>query len=330
MLIYLVILAGSIVRMTGSGMGCPDWPKCFGYLVPPTERAQLEWAPDREFSRGQIIIVNEELRVAKEDFVSGTAYTSDNWSAYTKHDYAVFNAFHTWTEYINRLLGALSGIPMLLLVVSGILYVRRDWRVLLLSLTGLLLLGFEAWLGKLVVDGNLIPGSITIHMMGALSIVAVLLVLLGINKEFKSIYYSRSFLAVLILVILMSILQIIMGTQIREQVDVLNSAGMARENWIDSLNWQFYFHRSFSILILALNLWLWWQNRSKEHGIVELNFIMLVILAEIFLGVVLNYLGMPKFAQPLHLLLGAILLGLQFFVLIRVLLSEKVRNTEFN
>ncbi len=68
--VYLVIAAGAIVRMTGSGMGCPDWPKCFGYYIPPTEASQLQWQPDREFRKGQVIILDETLQVAQTDFRS--------------------------------------------------------------------------------------------------------------------------------------------------------------------------------------------------------------------------------------------------------------------
>ena len=104
-LVYLVIVAGAVVRMTGSGMGCPDWPKCFGYYIPPTERAELEWHPSREYKKGQVIILNESLWVANSDFLSATQYNPQNWEQYTRHDYATFNAFHTWTEFINRLFG---------------------------------------------------------------------------------------------------------------------------------------------------------------------------------------------------------------------------------
>ena len=322
-LIFLVIIAGSVVRMTGSGMGCPDWPKCFGYLIPPTEQSQIEWEAQRAYNKGQIIIVDETLMVAKKELITGDHYDAENWEAYTKHDYAIFNAAHTWTEYINRLLGALSGVPMLILLFSGIWYVRKDWRLLALSIVGMILLGFEAWLGKLVVDGNLIPGSITIHMMGALSVVAVLLLMLGINTDFKNKTVPRSVRAILILVLLMTLVQIIIGTQVREQVDVLYKEQIARGNWIESLNWQFYFHRSFSLLLLASASWLWWQNRIKQLHIQEINPLMLIIIIEVLLGVILAYLNMPKIAQPLHLLLGAVLLSLEIFALIRISASKR-------
>ena len=77
--VYLVILAGAIVRMTGSGMGCPDWPKCFGYLIPPTERSQLDWKPENTYEKGNVIIYENTLQVATKDFNSSTTIDLSNW-----------------------------------------------------------------------------------------------------------------------------------------------------------------------------------------------------------------------------------------------------------
>ncbi|WP_338039331.1 COX15/CtaA family protein [Maribacter litopenaei] len=111
-LVYLVIVAGAVVRMTGSGMGCPDWPKCFGYYIPPTEDSELKWQPEHDYKKGQVIIVEETLQVASSSFTTSSTFNPENWKLYTKHDYAIFNPWHTWIEYINRLFGARRDWPL--------------------------------------------------------------------------------------------------------------------------------------------------------------------------------------------------------------------------
>ncbi|MCB0762767.1 MAG: COX15/CtaA family protein, partial [Flavobacteriales bacterium] len=104
--VFLVVIAGSVVRMTGSGMGCPDWPKCFGYYIPPTEEAQVLWAPNKVVNSGEMIVYDQALWKAQKTFTTGQAIDLANWEKYDQHDYAIFNVAHTWTEYVNRLVGA--------------------------------------------------------------------------------------------------------------------------------------------------------------------------------------------------------------------------------
>ena len=77
-LVFVVILAGSIVRVTGSGMGCPDWPTCFGQLIPPTNIDQVSWFPAEEFSEGEMIIKGDTLFVAQSDFISADKFNRAN------------------------------------------------------------------------------------------------------------------------------------------------------------------------------------------------------------------------------------------------------------
>jgi cytochrome c oxidase assembly protein subunit 15 len=329
-LVYLVIIAGAMVRMTGSGMGCPDWPKCFGYYIPPTKASELEWAPQRDFKKGQVIIYEESLRVAISNFTTSEKYNETNWEGYTKHDYAIFNVWHTWIEYINRLLGALSGLAILVMAILSIWKWNFRKRITYISILSVFLIGFQGWLGATVVYSVLEPVKITLHMVMALLIVAVLIYLLYMAQEnHQKLQTTGAFRGALLIVITLTLIQVILGTQVRqfvdEQVDLVGYE--AKSVWMENPNLQFYMHRSFSILVVLLNGLLWYFNRKNQLGLGKLNAIFLLILAEAATGILMYYFDFPVLSQPLHLIIAAVLFGLQFYVVLEVFQKGKTAET---
>jgi len=324
--IYLIIIAGAVVRMTGSGMGCPDWPKCFGYLVPPTEESELIWEAHRGYTSGQVIIINESLRVAAHDFTSGATYTAENWQVYDKHDYAVFNVWHTWIEYINRLVTALAGIPILLMIFFSFSFWKGHSKMIFISFSVLLLMLFQSWLGKEVVDSNLLPIKITIHMIVALFILAVLMYLwfaAGERKieSFKSMEvskYHRLFQNLMIVATLLTIVQIAFGTQVRQYIDgrVDDVGYAAKDLWLEPVTIWFYIHRSFSIIVTLLGLYLYWLNRKHHLEYRLINWVLFVIGIEALSGIIIYYIDFPFGSQPLHLVVASLLFGLQFYLVL--------------
>lgn len=313
------MIAGSVVRMTGSGMGCPDWPKCFGYYIPPSEEEQLIWKSDREYIKGQMIIMDESLLVAQHDFNSGEAFNSENWRVYDKHDYATFNPTHTWIEYINRLFGALSGVPVLILFALSLVNIRRDVITFILSLGTLAALGFVAWLGKLVVDGNLIPHSITYHMFGALAVMLLLLAIIHRNRKtrFIPITASKKVRVLGLIVLMLSLIQIYFGTSVREQVDAIGT-GIDRSLWIDQLGDLFLVHRSFSILVVGMNVWFIYSLMKIGWPKKWPMVLGVLLIIEIFAGVVMNYAGFPALMQPVHLLSAIVIGAVQFYLCLQL------------
>ncbi|MBP6073259.1 MAG: COX15/CtaA family protein [Flavobacterium sp.] len=316
-LVYLVIIAGALVRMTGSGMGCPDWPKCFGYYIPPTEEKELLYTVGKEYSKGQVIIKNESLLVAKEDFVALNNFENTKWEKYTKHDYAIFNPFHTWVEYLNRLVGALAGIACLITLFLSFSYWKENKKLALFNLLICFLMGFQAWLGKTVVDSVLNPYKITTHMLAALLIVAVQLYVIYAVQEKKSNKKSDTeFKWVLYAALVLTVIQIIFGTQVRESVDTIVEAGLPKEIWIQNPKGGFLTHRSFSLLVVAANAFLFWRNRSISLGFEKMNWILAVLCMEIASGIAMYYFDFPFGSQTIHIVMATLLFGIQLYLVL--------------
>jgi cytochrome c oxidase assembly protein subunit 15 len=324
-LVYLVIVAGALVRMTGSGMGCPDWPKCFGYYIPPTEAKELLFTPGKEYSKGQVIIKNEKLLVAKDHFVAANNFESPHWEKYSKHEYAIFNPLHTWVEYINRLIGALAGLACVIALFLSFGYWKENKKLIFLSLLICFLMGFQAWLGKTVVDSVLNPYKITTHMLAALLIVGVqLFVIYSVRENQKIKTFNSEFKWVLVAALGLTILQIIFGTQVRESVDTIVEAGLPKEVWLQNPKGGFYMHRSFSIIVLFTNLFLYWRNRELKLGFNKMNWVIALLCLEILSGITMFYLNFPFGSQTVHVVIATILFGLQFYLL----LENSKKNTK--
>lgn len=294
--VYFVILVGGIVRASGAGMGCPDWPTCFGQWVPPTDEAQLP--------------ANYHEIYAARGYENTT-----------------FNPVKTWTEYTNRLVGVTIGFLIFLTAWASRIYLKTDKTTFYLALSAFFLVGFQGWLGSAVVASNLKPFMITLHMLLALFIVALLIYAISRSQKpllaaLDANWASPRFILVLKIAMAMTLLQVAMGTQVRESIDYIahQHSYIDRQYWRDSFPIIFYVHRSFSSVILFTNLWLAWtirKNADKNSLLLTVAYALTgLIVTAILAGVSLDRLGFPAVAQPIHLLMANLIFGAQFFLFI--------------
>jgi len=310
--VYFLIAVGGIVRATGSGMGCPDWPKCFERWVPPTSVDQLPTNYKDIFAQGRD---KKNRKFARYLKAIGMSTTADQMMA----DKSIlveadFNAVKTWIEYLNRLVGVVIGLLIVALFWRARSFRKQKPVVFWVAASTLVAVIFQGWFGSIVVSTNLTSWTITIHMFIALVIVAMLnYLLLASNTSVEIGRTPKGTIWLVLACSLVLLIQIFLGTQVREAVDRL--AGLSRESWISKLGLEFIIHRSFSWLVVGLHLLLLWRLRETTGAKVLVRVLFVLILASFFTGVGMAYFNVPAFLQPVHLVLASVCFGFQQYLL---------------
>jgi cytochrome c oxidase assembly protein subunit 15 len=320
--IYMIFVAGAVVRTTGSGMGCPDWPMCFGRLIPPTSESQLpeNWKEDyakrqaektEKFAKyfdGCSCSLPDELRAEAESLRNDKSRLDD----------VKFNVAQTYTEYINRLVGAVSGIFVFLMLILSFRFWKTDRIMVWLCLLQVFLIGFQAWMGSIVVATNLVPWVITLHMVMGLIIIALqIYIITRSKKESDQTSSNPTVFYLLIGVTVVSMAQVIMGTQVRQEIDVLSEVLASRSQWIEQLSSIFKVHRTFSLLVIGLNGWLIYRMYQLQLNWKWGKWLLSILILEVISGIVMAYFNIPVAMQPVHMLMASLMFGIQFYLLIR-------------
>lgn len=302
--VEVLLFVGAIVRASGSGLGCPDWPFCYGCLVPPTSADKID------FSRLDLEKYRKKAAQHGRDPASITAETLK----------AEFDPVATWVEYVNRLTSLPVGLSVLWLFFASFgEWRKRRKRVFIAAGLSVLLVGVNAWLGARVVLSGLQPGIITLHMALAILLLCVLVYTAwrGCEKPWQVPWKSAGDKQLVVLgwvLFGLVIIEGVMGSQVRELTDELakSHAGEARASWITELEMSgvYLAHRSFSWLLVGLAGWFLWRGRRVlgkfswlEKGIVG------IIAVQMILGVVLAHVGILAVVQVLHVGLSSLLVS---------------------
>jgi cytochrome c oxidase assembly protein subunit 15 len=239
---------------------------------------------------------------------------------------AQFNPTLMWTEYLNRLLGVTVGLLIFATLVSAWRHHRNTPKIVRPTLAAFLLVGFQGWLGGVVVQSELAAWLVTVHMVVALVIVSLLL--------YATVYAffadggatrlrgpRRRPLAWTTLVLMaITMLQVVLGTQVREHVDEAMDRGIERGQALAAVGQFDYWHREaawFVIAATAILAWIVWTKHEHEAALTRATWaVMALVAVQLLLGISMAYLALTPSAQVAHLTGSSLLLGAETLVLL--------------
>ena len=285
---YFLVFAGGLVRVSGAGLGCPDWPKCFGRWIPPTSLSQLPPGIDP----------------------------------------SAFNVTLAWIEYFNRLAGMTVGLLILGVAILAIRHFRKNPRVLYPSLAAALLVAYQGWQGSNVVASGLEPFIVTIHMVTALVIASLMIYATvesysasdsGASAPPDFPGYTRRLMVGLWVA---TVVQIIFGSQVRQGLEVAarQLPQSTPQEWFARVGTLKDLHLMLGVLVALLTLYEGMAVLRSEGGrqpIVRQTIwaMLLLVFLQAGLGLVLLVTGLPAVTDLFHLWFAALYVGLLLVLL---------------
>ncbi len=279
---YLLIFLGGLVRVSGAGLGCPDWPRCFGRWIPPTSISQLP----------------------------------------ANMDPSLFNFTLAWIEYVNRLAGVILGFLILATAIYAIVKYRKVLTIVIPAVLAALLTAYQGWQGGQVVASELKPLLVSAHLGIALIIVSLLVYMTinafrYENRGFEPAEEASKMRYWVLGLWFLAMIQVIFGADIRGSLEVLSEQYplakplelLSRVGVITDLH---YFIGAILLVvvfflgprILKLNKTESPLIKQSAHGIVHLA------ITQIIIGVALVFTGIPQLLQLFHLWFAALFIGI--------------------
>ena len=292
-------------------MGCPDWPMCYGGLMPPMSETSLPLDYKEVFVAKRLVKVERFASLLDR---LGFAAQARNLREHPLIDAPEhFDPVKAWIEYVNRVFGVLAGLFAIRFLYIAIRNgdLRRHLPWVLLGFAFLLING---WLGAVVVATNLIPGIVSLHFM--LAFVCLFAYMLALHRESPFSWTTRSASRSCVAwswIIWLGIWGIVtLGTWAREGVEGLRIAGKlgVEQLNVEAMGSGFVMHRYLPLVLLAVSFWQTVSlSRSKVWSLRDpWMTICLISLLQVILGAVHIAFVVPVWAQLTHVVLGSGLL----------------------
>ena len=276
----VVVLLGAYTRLVDAGLGCPDWPGCYGFLAVPD--------------------THEEITIAEDAY-----------------PHAPVEADKAWPEMVHRYFAGALGLIIALLAVFAIRAREDKSQPLVLPLLLLGLVVFQAALGMWTVTMGLLPIIVMGHLLGGLTTLALLWLLYLKLRDGNRPAYQSPLRTLSLIGLIIVFLQISLGgwTSANYAAIICTDFPTCQGHWVPPLDFSGAFQISQDGVQSYLGGFMGNDARVTVHwlhrfGALVTTLYLLLLAVRLFKG------GHPRFAGWLVLVLAVqVTLGISNIVL---------------